>query len=219
LPIVALVCASQTVAQDAASDPATRYAQAVAAVESIERYNMQLEDQVKSQEAEIASIQRQLVEIDTTNRQVQPLMQEMVDTLERFIQLDVPFLLEDRTEVINNLKTVMGRADVTISEKYLLILEAYQSELDYGRTLETYRGHLGTGADARTVEFARLGRVSLMYRTLDGAEAGYWDAAKKDWVKDPSYRDAVDAAIGVALGDGPPELLTVPVPAPQEVRS
>ena len=70
----------------------------------------------------------------------------------------------------------MPRADITISEKYRLILEAYQIELEYGRTLSAYEGRLGTGADARTVEFAQLGRVSLMYRTLDGSETGYWDA-------------------------------------------
>jgi hypothetical protein len=100
-----------------------------------------------------------------------------------------------------------------------LILEAYQTELDYGQTLEAYEGRLGTGADARTVEFARLGRVSLMYRTLDGSETGYWDANQKDWVVDPSYQEAVEEALRVAKDDGAPELLTVPVPAPQEVRS
>jgi hypothetical protein len=205
--------------QDAAQDPGSRYAQAVGDVQSLERFNRLLEEQVKSQEEEVASIQRQLVEIETTNREVQPLMQQMVNTLDRFVQLDVPFLLEERTAVVANLKRLMDRADVSTSEKYRLILEAYQRELEYGRTLESYEGHLGTGADARTVEFARLGRVSLMYRTLDGSETGYWDAEKKDWVKDPGLRNAVEEAIRVAKGDGPPELLIVPVPAPQEVRS
>jgi len=205
--------------QDAAQDPGSRYAQAIGDVQSLERFNRLLEDQVKSQEEEVASIQRQLVEIETTNREVQPLMQQMVNTLDRFVQLDVPFLLEERTAVVNNLKRLMDRADVSTSEKYRLILEAYQTELEYGRTLESYEGHLGTGADARTVEFARLGRISLMYRTLDGSETGYWDAEKKDWVKDPGLRRAVEEAIRVAKGDGPPELLIVPVPAPQEVRS
>jgi hypothetical protein len=146
-------------------------------------------------------------------------MAQMVITLDRFIQLDVPFLLEERTAVVDNLKRTMDRADVSTSEKYRLILEAYQTELEYGRTLETYEGHLGTGATARTVEFARLGRVTLLYRTLDGSETGYWDAQKKDWVIDPSLRDAIENVIKVAKGDGPPELLIVPVPAPQEVRS
>ena len=219
VPVAAIVFAGPALAQDAEQDPATRYAQAVGDVQSLERFNRLLEEQVSSQEAEVASIERQLVEIETTNREVQPLMQQMVNTLDRFIQLDVPFLLEERTARVANLKSLIDRADVSTSEKYRLILEAYQSELEYGRTLEAYEGHLGAGADARTVEFARLGRVTLMYRTLDGAEAGYWDAEKKDWVVDPSLRPAVEEAIRVARGDGAPELLIVPVPAPQEVRS
>jgi hypothetical protein len=191
----------------------------MADVDSLDRYNNQLQEQVRSQEEEIASIEQQLNDIDTTNREVQPLMQQMVDTLARFVELDVPFLLDERTARVQALRDIMPRADVTISEKYRLILEAYQIELEYGRTLEAYEGRLGTGADARTVEFAKLGRVSLMYRTLDGAETGYWDVNQKNWVVDESYREAVEEAIRVAKRDGAPDLLTVPVPAPQEVRS
>jgi len=198
-------------------DAAGRYAQAMADADSLERYNKQLDSQVKSQETEMASIERQLTEIETTNREVQPLMQQMVDTLEQFVKLDVPFLLDERTARVQNLKDMMGRADVTISEKYRRILEAYQIELEYGRTLDAYSGRLGTGADARTVEFVRLGRVSLMYRTLDGAEVGYWDADKKQWVPDASYRDDIQQALRVARGQGAKELLTVPVPAPKGV--
>jgi hypothetical protein len=191
----------------------------LADAESLERYNDQLNEQVVSQQEEIASIESQLLEIETTNREVQPLMQQMVDTLQQFVALDVPFLLDERTERVAGLKSMMARADVTISEKYRRILEAYQIELDYGRSLDAYEGRLGTGADARTVEFARLGRISLMYRTLDGSETGYWDANQKTWVVDASYAEAVEEALRVARQDGAPELLTVPVPAPQEVRS
>ena len=205
--------------KDKTQDSAGRYAQAVADAESLERYNAQLQKQVTSQEEEMASIDRQLTEIETTNREVQPLMEQMVETLEQFVKLDVPFLLDERTERVKNLKEIMARADITISEKYRRILEAYQIELDYGRSLDAYEGRLGTGADARTVEFVRLGRISLMYRTLDGSEVGYWDQTKRDWVQDQSYADAVEQALRVARKQGAPELLTVPVPAPQEVRS
>jgi len=200
-------------------DAAGRYAQAMADADSLERYNKQLDSQVKSQDAEMASIERQLTEIETTNREVQPLMQQMVETLEQFVKLDVPFLLDERSARVQNLKDMLARADVTISEKYRRILEAYQIELEYGRTLDAYEGRLGTGADARTVEFVRLGRVSLMYRTLDGSEVGYWDADQKKWVPDASYRDDIQQALRVARGQGAKELLTVPVPAPKEVRS
>jgi hypothetical protein len=200
-------------------DAEARADQSNAEAESLERFNRQLEEQVRAQDTEVASLQRQLVEIETTNREVQPLMQQMVDTLARFIELDVPFLIEERTERVQNLQNLMGRADVTISEKYRLILEAYQIELDYGQTFEAYEGRLGTGADARTVEFAKLGRVSLMYRTLDGSETGYWDANQRMWVVDNSYLETIEAAIRVARGDDTADLLIVPVPPPQEVRS
>lgn len=166
----------------------------------------------------MASIERQLLEIETTNREVQPLMAQMVATLDQFVQLDVPFLLDERTARVEILKEMLPRADVPISEKYRKILEAYQIELDYGHTLDAYQGRLKTGAEERTVEFVRLGRVSLMYRTLDGADTGYWDAKQKKWISDPSYRDDIQQALRVARGQGAKELLIVPVPAP-EVRS
>ena len=214
---IAIVLAAPAMAQQ--GDPADRYAQAMADTASLERFIKQQEEQVRSQEAEVASLERQLLEIETTNRQVQPLMQQMVDTLARFVELDVPFLLEERTNRVRGLQALMGSADVSVAEKYRLIIEAYQTELDYGRTLEAYEGRLGTGADARTVEFARLGRVSLMYRTLDGSETGYWDSQKKTWVVDNTYAGKVEEAIRVARGDGAPDILIVPVPVPQEVRS
>ncbi len=204
--------------RDRVQDAASRYATATADAESLEKYNSQLAKQVDAQRDELASIERQLLDIETTNREVQPLMQRMVDALERFVALDVPFLLDERTARIAALKETLSRADVTISEKYRRIMEAYQIELEYGRTLDAYDGRLATGADVRAVSFVRLGRVSLMYQSLDGAETGYWDANKKEWLVANEYADAVAEARRVAKKDGPPDLLRVPVSAPKEVQ-
>lgn len=205
---------------DETSDLAGKYRQALADVDSLTRYNVQLRKQVTSQTDEMASIQRQLVEIDTTRREIEPLMQKMVETLAEFVKLDVPFLIQERSARVNRLIEIMPRADVTISEKYRRILEAYQIELDYGRTLDTYQGKLAVeGEDPRTVEFVRLGRVSLMYQTADGEETGYWNQHSKAWVREDGYGGAVRSAIRVAKKLGAPDLLEVPVPAPVEVQS
>jgi len=205
--------------RDQTQDAASKYAQAVAEAESMEKYNKQLNKQVEEQGVELASIGKQLTEIETTNREVQPLMQKMVDTLQNFVALDVPFLLEERTNRVKSLQALMLRADVAISEKYRRIIEAYQIELEYGRTLEAYKGVIGDPGNQRTVAFVRLGRVALMYQTLDGAETGYWDAKEKKWVVDNSYAHAVSEARRVAEKNGAPDLLIVPVPAPEEVQS
>jgi hypothetical protein len=204
---------------DEAQTMADRYRQALTDAETLTKYNEHLAVQVKSQAEEAASLRRQLTEVETTDREIQPLMQRMVETLEQFVSYDVPFLLEERKARVETLKEMMGRADISISEKYRRILEAYQIEMEYGRTLEAWEGQIGEGDAARTVEFVRLGRVSFMYQTLDGEETGYWDAQQGQWVVDDDYGQAVLEALRVAKKKGAPDLLRVPVPAPVEMPS
>ena len=197
----------------------TRYRQAIADAESIARYNEQLAAQVESQERTVTDLRAELAEIENTHREVLPLMQKMIDTLDRFVELDVPFLVAERSKRVAGLKELMNRADVTSSEKYRRILEAYQIEMDYGRTLEAYEGSIDGAEAAKTVQFVRVGRVALLYQTLDGKETGYWDVTKKSWVVDDDYAHDVKEALRVAKKLGAPDLLMVPVPAPTEVRS
>lgn len=181
--------------------------------ESLRRYNEQLEKQIKSQEEEVTSIQHQIEDIERTNREIYPLMQRMVETLDKFVALDVPFLMEERTKRIATLKETLNRADVSTAEKFRRILEAYTIEMEYGRTIDAYEGKLGKGDTERTVNFLRLGRTSLMYQTRDLAETGYWDVDKKDWVVDSGYKHYVDRGLKIARKQKAPDLLVAPVRA------
>jgi hypothetical protein len=107
---------------DEAQTMADRYRQALTDAETLTKYNEHLAVQVKSQAEEVTSLRRQLTEVETTDREIQPLMQRMVETLEQFVSYDVPFLLEERKARVETLKQMMGRADITISEKYRRIL-------------------------------------------------------------------------------------------------
>ena len=187
--------------------------------ESLKTYNDQLAEQIPSQLEEMESLQKQMQEIETTQREVVPLMQRMLTGLQQFVALDVPFLPEERQRRVENLQAMMARADVTVSEKFRRLLEAYQIEMDYGRTIEAYEGRMGEGDGARTVQFLRVGRVVLMYQTPDREETGYWDAKNKAWVVDNDYEGAFEKNLAVAKKIGAPDLLIVPVPAPTKVDS
>lgn len=197
---------------DEASKAVADYRQMVAEAQSLKAYNDQIAEQVKSQQEQIGDMTKQLVEIETTSKEVLPLMNKMLDTLVKFVALDVPFLPDERKTRIANLQLMMGRADVSTSEKYRRLVEAYQIEVEYGRTIESYQGKV----DDKTVEFLRAGRISLMYQTLDGKETGYWDATTKKWVADNSYRDAMISGLKVAKKQAAPDFLEVAVAAPKE---
>jgi len=184
---------------------------------SIEQYNQQLASLVKSQEQEIASVQKQLAEIDTTQQEFVPLMLRMVETLDQFVQRDVPFLAEEREQRVRELKSLMDRADVTTAEKFRQVMNAYQTEMEYGRTIEGYRAELSLDGENRTVRLLRIGRVALLYQTLDGQKTGRWDPATQSWQElEGGYRSAVEKGLRIAAEQAPPDLLRVPVEAPEE---
>jgi hypothetical protein len=188
-------------------------------VESLRVYNRQLGELVSSQEREMESLRQQIENVTVVGRQVTPLMLRMVDALEAFVELDVPFLAEERRARVAVLRELMGRADVTDAEKYRRILEAYQIENDYGRNLGAYRGELDIEGEIRTVEFLRLGRLVLIYQTLDAKEMGVWDQKQGQWVPLPAtYRSSIRKGIRIALRQAAPDMMRVPVPAPEDAR-
>lgn len=200
---------------DATDAAANEYRQALESVRSIAGYNKTLGGLVEKQRGEMSALQRDLASIETTNREVYPLMAKMVETLTQFVGLDVPFLIDERTKRVNRLNELLGRSDVTVSEKYRQVLEAYQIELEFGRTIDAYDGNLGEGESAKAVTFLRIGRIGLLYQTPDATETGYWDRNSKSWVPDAGQTENVREGIRVAKKLGAPELLNLPVPAPQ----
>lgn len=196
----------------------SEYRQIVAETRSLTIYNNQLENQVRSQEGEMQDIEQQMQDIETTSREVIPLMQRMLQTLERFVDLDAPFLAEERRNRLKELNAMMSRADVSIAEKYRRLLEAYGVEMEYGRTIEAYRAELPQEDSPVTVDFLRIGRVALMYQSLDGKRTGYWDQRQKRWVADGDYQQSVREGLRIAKQQAAPNLLTVPVPKPKETQ-
>jgi len=186
--------------------------------ESLRVYNRQIEDLVESQDIELASLSDQIDDVELVGRQVTPLMLEMIEALEAFVELDIPFLSVERKERAAFLRELMSRADVTDAERYRRIVEAYQIENEYGRTIEAYQGELALGGKTKTVDFLRIGRVMLLYQTLDGSETGTWDQKQKVWVPADDYQSGVRVGLRIARKQTAPDLLRLPVPAAEAIR-
>lgn len=199
---------------DEASKSVASYRQMIAEAQSLKGYNEQIAAQVESQKSQIAEMTSQISTIETTSREVLPLMNKMLDALVTFVSLDVPFLPDERKNRLAQLQAMMDRADVSTSEKYRRLVEAYQIEVEYGRTIEVYQGKV----DDKTVEFLRSGRVSLMYQTRDGKEVGYWDVDNKKWVIDNSYSSYMLEALKVAKKQAAPNFIEVAINSPKESK-
>jgi hypothetical protein len=188
-------------------------------IESTDAYNRQMQDLLAAQQAELGSLGSQLERAQSVGRSVTPLMLRMIEALDQFVQLDVPFLEKERKERVEGLKALMGRADVTTAEKFRQIMEGYQVENEYGRTIEAYRGTLKLDDRETTVDFLRFGRIALVYQSLDESETGVWSQAERRWVPlDSSYRSAIREGLRIARKSAAPDLVRLPLPAPTDAR-
>ena len=180
--------------------------------DSLKLYNDQVQKIINSQIEEIENILIKIDELDQTNQRIVPFMLRMIDWLENFIQLDIPFLMDERTDRLNNLKVTMDRGDVSTSEKFRLIVEAYKTELEYGRTIEAYRDNIIIDDVETSADFLRVGRIALTYLTVDGSKGGYWDTNSQTWEKaSSSIKRSTEDALKVASKQAPPALIKIPV--------
>lgn len=194
------------------------YRNGVTRLEDLNAYNIQMDRLVDDQNAELQKKEAQVRDIVQIQQRIVPFLQRMVDTLAKIISLDTPFLLDERKQRLQQLKKLIHRSDLSIPEKYRRIMEAYRIEAEYGHTLESYQGTIHHDGEPRSVEFLRLGRVGLYYLTLKGDEGGYYLPSSKKWVPlDASLRESVDNAIRIAKKQTPPDLITLPVMAPEVI--
>jgi hypothetical protein len=185
----------------------------------VNTYNQQLRDTIQQQQEEIQLVKDQIQRIGSLERDIVPLMVDMLDALENFIALDLPFLSEERQKRVSKLRALMSDNNIANSEKYRRILEAYQIENDYGRTIEAYDRKLASESEddtlGQTVIFLKIGRLAYFYQTVDGEQTFRWSSRRQDWeLLDSGDNRAVQTAIAMAKERIPSNLLLIPLEIP-----
>lgn len=205
---------------DKTDDLITKYKSVAKIVEGLQVYNGLLQKQLDDQNAELSQLKTSLNDVALIERQIVPLMVRMIDSLDQFVQLDIPFLQEERTTRVKRLHRMMERSDVTAAEKFRRVMEAYQIENDYGRTIEAYKGTAEIAGKEREVDFLRIGRTSLLYQSISREHTGMWDQASKTWQDLPPevYRNQVSKGLKVARKQIAPDLLMLPVKAAEAAK-
>ena len=111
------------------------YRDALRQTEQLSAYNEHLRRLVESQRAQKAALEQQVREIEVTRRDLAPLMPRMTNTLQQFVSLDRPFLAGERARQVADLQALMQDHEVNDAEKFRRLLEAYQVENGYGKTV------------------------------------------------------------------------------------
>ena len=178
-------------------------------VEGLKLYNAQKRIQIQAQLDLMDKLDEQLVQVVVMQRQIPPLAQKMLDSLESFISLDTPFRKEERQNRIDLVRSSLAKPKVTASEQVRQVLEAYNIEAEYGRKIDTYESTLNDGT---VVNILVIGRIGMFYQTKDEQSSGRWNNETGQWDELPgSYRKPIRDGIRMAKKLAPTDMLMMPI--------
>lgn len=184
-------------------------------LEAARRYNASLNRNIEAQEREITRLREDIDNVEGLQRATQPLMEEMVAQFSNVVEADMPFLIEERAARAARLSGVLDNPSMSAAQRYRLIVEAYQIENEYGRTIGAYEGAIGEGENALTGEFLRVGRIALIFKTPDDSVLRIYDTAQGDFVDlNKSYLPDVKFGLRMAKEQTAPDVFFVPVKPP-----
>jgi len=178
-------------------------------VEGLKLYNAQKRIQIQAQLDLMDKLDEQLVQVVVMQRQIPPLAQKMLDSLESFISLDTPFRKEERQNRIDLVRSSLAKPKVTASEQVRQVLEAYNIEAEYGRKIDTYESTLNDGT---VVNILVIGRIGMFYQTKDEQSSGRWnnETGQRDELPE-SYRKPIRDGIRMAKKLAPTDMLMMPI--------
>ena len=194
-----------------------RYRAALKEIDGLKIYNQLLELQIENQARVKVDLEQSILVASQINRKIVPVMTQMIDSLDQFVQLDVPFLMEERTKRVDSLNELMQREDVTVAEKFRKVTEAYQIENDYGKTIETYKDTLEVDGKTLELDFLRIGRVSFLYQSVDGGTSGVWNQKTRSWENADNNRNGIKAGLKIAKKQVAPDLVILPVDSAEAI--
>jgi len=167
---------------------------------------------VRRQHDVIAELERRKEEARRIRMELEPFLETVVESLERFVETDLPFLEQERRDRIAFLRESLDDYRLELSEKLRRVFEALLVEAEYGRTVSASTEELDIDGHATLVTVFRLGRTALFYQTGDGRRSGVWDRTARTWTAlDTRYAKTLSRARDMAERKRAVELLVLPV--------
>jgi len=172
---------------------------------------------IARQERNIAELDESIANVEIITREIPLLTQKMLASIEEFIELDMPFRIDQRRSQVAFARDAITNPAVSIAERFRQVLVLYQSEISAGRTNETYADTITLGGAERDVNIVRIGRVALIAQTTDRQITAAWDNSTRSWAELPAgeYRTAIQRAIRIAQQLDAPDIIELPVKAPE----
>jgi hypothetical protein len=160
----------------------------------------------------IIDLGNQIMSMEQISEKLKPFLYDIYVRLLDSVDQGAPFLKEERSERLGNLKKTLDDTQIVLGEKFRKVMEALFIEVEYGNTVEVYQEKILLNNENILVNVLRLGRISLFFETLDHQTSGYFDLAENQWKSLPQSANR-DIRIAMEIGSKrrPADIVTLPL--------
>lgn len=171
-----------------------------------------LKKDIQAFTAENDSLTRQIEDARNISLEIRPYLEDVFKRLEETVIAGSPFLMEERTSRLKNLRTILDDPGIDVSEKFRKVMEAVFIEAEYGNTIDVYPQKITTDGKEIQAQIFRLGRLSLFFSSLDRKQTGYFDVNEKRWeILPENYNRHIGTAIDIGSKKRPVDLIDLPL--------
>lgn len=206
---------TQVLRDDWATDRAEleqRYRVAKANVEWLHERIAVEQQRADALDARVRELQRRLDESGRLQAVIQDSMVAVLQRLDRVVEVDLPFLADERSTRLRFLRAELAKPEVDPAEKLRRLLEALLIEAQYGETVEVTQERITIDGRETFVDMMRLGRLAVFWRTPDGRHIGTWDPVTENHVVLPDrHARTLQRAMEMATRMRPVQLLSLPL--------
>ena len=189
-----------------------RYRTAKANIDYLNERIARHEERAAALDAKVAELERRKVESQRLNAVIQDTLDAVLGRLATVVERDLPFLEEERSARMVNLRNVMASPDLDPAEKLRFLLEALLIEAQYGETVEVVPTTIDVDGQTMHADILRIGRLAMFWRSPDGSRIGTWDPAARAWVELPGkYNRTISRSMEMASRMRPIELISLPL--------
>lgn len=162
-------------AQDA--DPTAQYEATLQQIANMQTNLAQRRFYLQQQSEQIASLEAAVSEAEAVDARAEllPLVQEMVAELEKFMVADLPFNVERRFALLDDLRADLQQEGVAVGDAFRRAMEIYGLEVEAGLTVGTYLGDNPVnpgGRYAACLENSASAKCDLSKEQVDAMDRG-----------------------------------------------
>ncbi len=166
----------------------------------------------KMEEKKYEEYIRRQKEVHRLKTEIAGFLDMILEKLEFNVANSLPFLKKERMTRLENLENLMSDKDETWGEKFRQIFAALQIEAEYGSTVDVTQQSIDHGGETLLVDVLRLGRICLLFQTVDHKQSGYYDMADKTWMDLPAACNMdIKKAISMARRERTVDLVNLPL--------